>query len=271
MDSVSLAIAIFKKKHGCRVITRCHGGDLYDERLPWNHQFLRKYIVDNCDLVCPISKQGENYLKNRVGNKDNIVFSHLGIVDNGYKSEYQKSNIIVSCSNAIKLKRIDLIIEALSKIELNYVWYHFGDGEELSSLKQKANQLLPEGSYEFFGNIPNEKIIDFYKENSIRVFLNVSETEGIPVSIMEALSLGIPVIATDVGGVSELIFDGENGTLLPADLSSETLAKTITKYICCNEDTYKKLCKNSRESFLKGWENTKNYSEFYNMICDRKI
>ena len=105
-----------------------------------------------------------------------------------------------------------MIIEALSKISHNIEWLHIGDGEELDSLKWIAKNKLPSNiKYSFSGYIENEKITDIYVKDGYHAFINVSETEGIPVSIMEALSCSVPIIATDVGGVSEMLHDNENG------------------------------------------------------------
>ena len=67
--------------------------------------------------------------------------------------------------------------------------------------------------------------MDFYASAPIDCFIQLSSTEGLPVSIMEALSFGIPVIATDVGGVSELI--SRNGILLKNKMSADDVADAI--------------------------------------------
>jgi glycosyltransferase involved in cell wall biosynthesis len=69
----------------------------------------------------------------------------------------------------------------------------------------------------------------FYSNNPVDLFLNVSESEGIPVSIMEAMAAGIPVIATDVGGSAEIV-DDSVGTIVPADTTAESLAKSIATF-----------------------------------------
>ena len=61
------------------------------------------------------------------------------------------------------------------------------------------------------------------------MFINVSSTEGIPVSIMEAMSFGIPVIATAVGGTPEIV-NNENGYLLSKDPSAKELAEVIQNF-----------------------------------------
>jgi len=93
------------------------------------------------------------------------------------------------------------------------------------------------------------------------LFINVSETEGIPVSIMEAQSAGIPVLATNVGGTSEIV-DQENGFLVPNDFGVENISSLIIDYL--NSDSsiiYTKRVK-SYENWNKNYNAQKNYSLF---------
>ncbi len=266
MDSTSLSITYFKK-FGSKTVTRCHGGDLYDDRVPWKHQLLRKYITENIDFVCPVSIQGKNYLDNRLGVHDNIIPMHLGISDEGIE-EYseQAVPIIVSCSSVIPLKRLNLLIDALSLLDVNFKWIHFGDGPDFEKMKLYANEKLEIDCFEFAGNKSNAEIRKFYKNNNVKLFINSSETEGVPVSIMEALSCGIPCVATDVGGVSEQIIDNYNGRLVNLNVSAKELSKAIDSILSADTFTYERLRKNSRDSYVNEWNNEINYKKFYDLI-----
>jgi len=72
----------------------------------------------------------------------------------------------------------------------------------------------------------NAQIMEFYNTNNVDLLINTSSSEGIPVSIMEAQSFGIPVIATDTGGTAEIITK-ETGILLPVDFDIAGLARKI--------------------------------------------
>ena len=69
----------------------------------------------------------------------------------------------------------------------------------------------PHSSYDIdlhlFGHLDNNEIFNMYKNNSYDYFITLSESEGLPVSIMEAISCGIPVIATAVGGITEIVIN----------------------------------------------------------------
>lgn len=266
MDSSAISAYVLSDKKA-KVFCRTHGADLYDERTKYNHQFLRKFICTQFDGVFPISEQGKRYLERRTGCREKIHSSHLGVVDHGVQRYFENRSIkVISCSNVIHLKRIDLIISALSKLKNEKIqWVHFGDGELMEKIKETAAEKLESGTYQFFGRVSNSRIHDYYQNNSITLFVNASDTEGIPVSIMEAISYGIPVVATDVGGVSECVHNGINGILIPPD-DADALANAILKILKLNHSDYYTLRKNARMVFEKEWNAKKNFSEFYNMM-----
>jgi glycosyltransferase involved in cell wall biosynthesis len=84
--------------------------------------------------------------------------------------------------------------------------------------------------------------------NSVDLFLNVSTTEGVPVSIMEAFSAGIPVYATNVGGTSEIVNSG-NGKLMDKDLTPEKLAHEIRSFNELTSETKLTLRNNALKTY----------------------
>ena len=175
---------------------------------------------------------------------------------------------IVSCSWCTEVKRIDLIINTLSKIKNKRIrWIHFGDGYLYESLKALAKKVLPPNiEYAFKGAVANVEILDFYKNNSIDVFLNVSASEGIPVSIMEVQSFGIPVIATDVGGVKEIITHGENGYLIQKNFCIDELVAHIEEFIIMPVDKKINLRKVARTMWQNKYSASYNYTRIFEKI-----
>ena len=98
------------------------------------------------------------------------------------------------------------------------------------------------------------------------MFINCSESEGIPVSIMEALSFGIPVIATNVGGTSEVVIDGYNGFLLDKDFLEIDLKQMIVDFLNSSEDFILEKRTNARIFWENNYDAEKNYTEFYKRI-----
>jgi len=102
--------------------------------------------------------------------------------------------------------------------------------------------------------------MDIYRNNPVDLFVHTSKSEGLPFVIMEALSCGLPVIATDAGGVGELV-DSQVGKLLPVDISPDELAEQLWKLLECPGYLEQK-----KSSAVQRWESTvnaeTNYAQF---------
>src|SRR5690606_21905315 len=91
------------------------------------------------------------------------------------------------------------------------------------SIERMAQELLPENiNVIFHGRISNLELMTFYKSNYVDLFINVSQFEGVPVSIMEALSFGIPCFATNAGASSEVV-NPNIGKLVEIDFDIQEL------------------------------------------------
>jgi glycosyltransferase involved in cell wall biosynthesis len=98
--------------------------------------------------------------------------------------------------------------------------------------------------------------MSFYSSVPVVLFINVSSSEGVPVSIMEAMSFGIPVMATDAGGTSELVSE-KTGLLINIDIAPQELAYKIEELI--SRPDLSKLRRGAREI----WENKSMADKVY--------
>lgn len=212
------------------VVSRAHGYDLYEERWPSRYMPLKRQFVDDFEVVYSIAEQGRRYLAKKYGFQPHkLRVSRLGVAIPEHITVPSVDDVIrvVSVSLCVAIKRIDKIIDAIrlaceSEPSKRFDWIHVGDGSLREQIESRARELLGplrNVSYQFIGDMPNEAVLSFYATNAVDVFINCSESEGIPVSIMEAMACGIPAIAPDVGGISELV-DTECGVLLPACFTS---------------------------------------------------
>ena len=265
-DDIALGIAMFQKKNPeIHTLSRIHRWDVYFEESEFNYLPYRHYIIDNIGKIFSISQDGIYYaIKNwKTNSNQKFVLSRLG-VNNSIPFDVSKNKIylILSCSNLIPVKRVHLIAEALKEIDnFRIKWVHFGDGLEKKSL-EKITEVLPINiEVEFKGSVPNIEIYTYYNENRPDLFINVSSSEGVPVSIMEAMSFGVPVIGTNVGGVSEIV-NGKNGYLINPNPNPSQIAKKLYDfYILSNKNKLEK-----KKAAFKTWDNKynaeKNYTEF---------
>ena len=266
----ALVGAILKKKFPrARLISRAHSYDIYEYRARESYLPFRKFIFDQADALYPISQSACDYLRSSYPYLDmeKVHLRHLGTLDKGINPPKKPDSPfrLVSCSSLSPVKRVDRILESLALLDpVPVEWIHFGSGEGLEELKARAREVFSGRflSFDFRGQVPNAEIYRYYQENHVDLFLNASTIEGIPVSIMEALSFGIPVLATRVGGTPEIVRPGENGFLLEKDFSNEDYARAIQRALALSEKETGLYRKNARELWEKEFRAEKNYPAF---------
>ena len=128
-----------------------------------------------------------------------------------------------------EVKGQDILLEALSKLNWNFHCYFAGDADaahqkDLEALKQKASQLGIESKVTFLGNV--EDIPAFLAK--LDLFVLPSRSEGFGISLIEAMAMGIPCIASDLEGPAEVLQNGKLGTLFTAG-SSDDLAQKLAE------------------------------------------
>lgn len=263
-EEAACAAAILKNKYGCKAVSRIHGYDLYVERHKESYFPFHRWMVSELSTVYPVSDYGREYLLGKYGGVGNIVTQKLATVDCGITPPAEDKITVVSCSNVIVLKRVSLIAEAMVKLNnKNLRWIHFGDGPLMDEVKKIASAPTDTECI-IAGRVDHASIFEYYKKHRVDLFINVSTTEGLPVSIMEATSFGIPVIATDVGGTHEIVFDGVNGSLLSPELTSDDLKDAVSRFIGMSGEERNTYAENSRKIWLENYEHRTAYEKFYN-------
>ena len=133
------------------------------------------------------------------------------------------------------VKRVDLLIEGIANAararpDQRFEWRHFGNGKRRTELQELANRTFPpNASADLPGYSTKADLMRYYEQSPVDVFMNVSVSEGTPVAVMEAVSCGIPVIATSVGGNVEIVSE-RNGLLLEADPTPEQIGKALLAF-----------------------------------------
>jgi glycosyltransferase involved in cell wall biosynthesis len=105
------------------------------------------------------------------------------------------------------------------------VWHHFGVGDHVPSMSViEGLKGITRLEIVMHGWKPNADIMAFYRTHKIDLFVNLSRSEGIPVSIMEAISFDIPVLATAVDGTPEAVIDEQSGLLCSVEEAGDSVA-----------------------------------------------
>lgn len=230
------ALAFGWMKGGQKQVGRAHRVDVYEEVNPHRYLSFRKGLLTRLNATYVISEHGQEYLqKTGLVNPAKIRLARLGTTAPQNTSPVsEKPFRIVSCSFVHPVKRVPLVAESLLLLHDRHLeWIHFGDGPDLEAVRSFCTQAWrahPHKTFHLPGSIRNTQLLQFYQENTVDVFINVSTSEGIPVTMMEAQSFGIPIVALDVGGVREIVTP-ETGSLLPATATPADIASAVAYWL----------------------------------------
>lgn len=183
---------------------------------------LRRKCFYYADAVIFQTEQARDYFPEKIKHKS-VVIPNPVISNVKYEKSVQRNNCIVSVGRLdISQKRQDLLIDAFSMMvknhfDINLVIY--GDGKDKSLLLEQIEKLDLSSRITLAG-VTNNVYEDI---KDARLFVLSSDYEGIPNSLIEAMSMGVPVISTDCspGGAKFLINNYENGIIVPRNNKEE--------------------------------------------------
>lgn len=267
-----------------------------------------KNIISPTRNTAPIITVTEEMTSKVVAKKRTGVKEATILKDKVNMVEVQKVFKIISCSNIISLKRVGMIAEAIiiaqQKIregysglpkDLQIEWLHIGGGPMMEEVLQickgetnEAGKYAPERGthknwFTFTGALQHSPVMELYRSYMPSLFIHASMSEGIPVSIMEAMSFGVPVIATDVGGTGELFgssvkgdtlqksFDNNSqtsytgnqiGFLIPGKTTGSELANYLLKFMTLPGEEREAMSNNAHTMWEKHWNADENYAAF---------
>lgn len=273
-NGVALAAAKLQKDSQYKSYSFAHAFEVDPDRNPFLgyllEEYKHRYLLKISFIAEAMLKKYSNAVYSIIGVQKNAVVEYLGTTKMYVDKKAMPSNefTICSCSTVNEIKRLYLLVDALSNIkELPIRWIHIGDGPEFDNIRFKAKSIINNNlEFSFLGKLANERVQEFYSKHYIDLFINVSRSEGLPISIMEAMSYSIPCMATDVGGTKEIV-NNINGILLKEDISSTELAAEIINFI--NEDDELKIQK--RLSSFNDWDSRFNADKNINQYYSRMI
>jgi glycosyltransferase involved in cell wall biosynthesis len=212
------------------VVLSARGTDI---NLFTTYPLIRRWIVyalKNCDHIIAVS----NALKN-VMVEIGIDSGKIEVIPNGVdagrfrpipKSEArnmlgipQQATMLLSVGSLRPLKGFQYLLPAFKKLrvsrgELDLRLYIVGHGEYRKTLKQQVARLELQPYVKLTGRIPHQQLYKWY--NAADIFCLASSREGWPNVVMESLACGLPVVATRVGGIPEILHSENLGLLLDA-------------------------------------------------------
>lgn len=262
---------IRKKNPDYHAVTRIHGWDCFYDRNPDGYLPMRPFVFKYLNRVAVISKMGIQHTLGKVPQASSkLELRYLGIGDLAKPDAPKKSEgylHIVSIAFVDPVKRLDRIVDALPLLSnVKVKWTHIGNGPggDDSFARSVKNQLqaLNHIEVDFKGELSKTEVFQFLREQRPDALVCTSRSEGLPVSMMEAFGHGIPVISVNVGGISEIVKDDENGMLLPADASSSDLAEALMSFANLSEEIRISWADNAYATYNAYFSAPKNYRKF---------
>ena len=225
------------------------GNDVY---LSWPFKkAISKIVLSNADFVIALT----DHMKEKM---QEICMRPVKVISNGidikkFHSDKKRESIseltIMFVGRLDPIKGVKYLIQAMSIVKnyQNIKLIVIGDGEEKKELKELVSMLNLSDCVYFTGLIDNEKIPEYMSQADIFVLPSLSE--GFPVASLEAMASGLPIVATNVGGLPDIIEDGVNGYLVEPR-NPVQLAEKITLLLKDN-DLRLNISKANREKAKK--------------------
>ncbi|HCW53829.1 MAG TPA: glycosyltransferase family 1 protein [Clostridium sp.] len=238
---------VFRKK----IVLHLHGANF--KEFYNNNKFLQKsirYILLKADSVIVLGDSWNEFVKS-IDSSINTYILRNSVKCSNEIVNYDGINVrLLFLAVLIKRKGIFDLINAVSKIkdDIDLVNYNIkfiiaGTGEDEKDVKSLVSKLGVDNYFDFKGWVNGRQKVDLIKDSQIMVL--PSYNEGLPVSILEAMSYGMPVITTDVGSIKDAVKNEVNGILIdPGDIDKLYLS---IKELIINKHKWDEYSRNSKK------------------------
>ncbi|MCD6163371.1 MAG: glycosyltransferase [candidate division Zixibacteria bacterium] len=200
------------------------------------HRWLVKKAINKADYATATSNMLANATKDLINDNKNIKVIPFGVDISHYKFTVKSPdnithigtvrNLLPKYGLAYLIKAFASLIKKYDNLKLTIV----GDGYLRSSLELLVNELGINNHVIFTGFVAHEKVVGYLKTFDIFIMPSIGEGETFGVAAVEAMAIGLPVVASKIGGLPEVIDDGQTGILVkPGDV--EDLKKALEYYI----------------------------------------
>lgn len=256
-DYFLICIAKLMKK---KILLHIHGGKyLFEKHIP---KFFRYFITNSLiksNQVIVLSKLEKDIIEENFKiNKINILVNSVEIDDKQNVSFKIKTNTIIFLGRIVKDKGLSEIVEAFKALELNtkdFVFELCGVGPDLRLFDEffKKNK---NDKYIYNGIVHGQQKWNILKKS--KIFLLPSYYEGLPISLLEAMSVGCIPVVTGVGSIPEIVKNGYNGLIINKFAPIE-IKNSILKIF--NDDKLAEFMSSNAVTTVSKNYNINNYKE----------
>ena len=240
-----------------------HAFDIYQSP---DQEELRK-VLDEAESVITISEYNKKYLINESGVKNQIDIIRCGIDLEKFnpkrEQDINKRIQLFTTSRLVEKKGMKYLIKAMPIVKKaipNCELIIVGSGPLFSSLNKLISNLEASNYIQLLGNVTDQELIQYFGNADIFILpciiANDGDRDGIPVVLMEAMAMKLPVISTNVSGIPELVENGVSGVLVPPNKEN------------CIADAIIDLCVNKDLRIKMGIKGRKKIESEYNIVFE---
>ena len=259
-----LVAAIAKRSFGFRHVMTVHAADIFSlKRYGRFGKMLGRFIIRNTDMVLPVS----TYIRDVIEEVAGAGFDHriisMGADIERFKPAPQRQDSTFTylfVGKIVEKKGLRFLLEAVKELDNDQMRFQLivvGGGRSKEKMQAHARSLGIADKVRFLGWVNHAGLAQIYNESDVvvvpSVFDHKGETEGMPTVIPEAMACGIPVIASNISGIPDIVKDGYNGWLtIPGD-PMDLAQKMRSVYNCKDMKAYRDNCVNTAAAY--SWKN----------------
>lgn len=275
-------VGLYLKKVGvvdAKIISTFHGSDINSIPQLYGHGIYTE-LFRLGEIFTVNSSFSFNRLKMLGCQQQKIIKLPVGVDLNKFpepaKKNGENSTVhIVTVARLVEVKGLEFSIKAIALVVKKYSALKYaiiGDGPLHQQLLHLVEKLQMENHVSLLGAMPQEGVGDHYQKADIFLYSGVITDEGAQeaqgLSIIEAQAAGLPVVATDVGGVAESIINGVSGFLVPERNPAAMAEKLL--YVLENKDLWPQIGQAGRRHVMKNFDNRKLGNQLlglYEQLC----
>jgi glycosyltransferase involved in cell wall biosynthesis len=209
----------------------------------WIVRLCENYLLKRANIILVNSRYIANYAQKRSGSNPTMIIALPGIENKGdlgpkpFPVAHSTRPRLLLVGECTRRKGIEYLVRAIpllgfDKVQLAIAGGYSPKNPYYRKIERLVNKFHLEGEVNFLGYLDRNEILELMKESQI--YLQPSLSEGYGIAIAEALASGLPIIASRVGGIPEIVEDGVNGILVPPK-NPKALADAIKELIADKE------------------------------------
>ena len=230
-------------------------------------KLLRNWSINSAEIVITPSDHLKSFVSG-IGYSKKILKINNGvnITDINRANESKADINLIIISRLVVQKNINIVIEAMKLLDnKNLKLSIIGEGGEFSKLENTIHDLNLQNQVQLLGKIDNNKISQFLLTADI--FIQASDYEGLPHSVLEAINYEVPILSTETGGCKDLLNDGERGFIIPMPPDKKVIAENISFIIENKAEATKRA--NEAKSFINKKHNFLEQANQYMKIFEQ--